>query len=250
MGLAVAALHAERVLQGHLIGLEAAEALPVDVGRRAAVKFMHSVRAGARDEHRVADRTPAVADADADRRVGADRDADHRVGQDRAAVEQRRDAAPVGAATDATDERDARAGDRVRAPDQLGLALGRSVGQQHQDLVLAVGDVADAGRGARARVARVVGGADGGHRERQPLAAERDHDDRVARRAVERDLARRRAADDRQPGRDLGDLAGQGARVVGPGGEDQQQLRRSVVGARAQRGERGLPAGRHRIRMG
>ena len=111
----------------HAAARSAAEPLAVDLGGRAAVELQDAVGRRAGDEHRLADRAPAVADADADRRVGADRDADDGVRQDGAAVDQRRAAAGAGGRRPA-DERDAGAGDGVGAADDL--AAGRRTGRR------------------------------------------------------------------------------------------------------------------------
>jgi hypothetical protein len=181
-----------------------------------------------------------VADADAQRGVGADGHADDGVAQDRAAVDERGAAAVLGVGAAAADERHAGAGHGVGAADDLGLADRRAVGEQEQDLVVAAGDVAGARGGAGAGVAGVLGGRDGGHREGQAGAAEREDDDRAGPGAGGVDLAGRRAADDGDAGRDVADLGGERVQLVAAGGEDEQE---PGVGARGQRRGRGLAAG-------
>ena len=100
----------------------------------------------------------------------------------------------------------------------------RAVGEEHEDAVRAVGDVADAGGDARPGLAG-LGAGDGRGAEGQALAAEREDDDGVGGRAGGVDLARRRAADEREARGDLGDRADEDRKVVGPAGEDEQQPR-------------------------
>ena len=101
--------------------------------------------------------------------------------------------------------------------------------------MLALGDVADAGRGARAGVARVGRGRHRRQRDAEAVAAEREHDDAVGSRSRAVDLAGRRAAGDGDVARDRGDRGSERGKVVGAGGEDEDEARVVVAGQRATR---------------
>jgi hypothetical protein len=146
----------------------------------------------------------------------------------------------------AADERDLGAEHRIRAAHDLLLIPGEAVGQQHQQPMRPLGVARRAERDLRPGLAQPARRALGrGGRDRETLAAEGEHDDARISRPVRRDLARGRAADQRNSGRPLRDSSDQLVQVVVVGAEDGQQLR---VVAR-ERGACGGRAGRAGIRL-
>ncbi len=135
--------------------LRCREATEVDVECGLVVERLDDAAAASRDEHRLAHAVPAMADADADGRVGADGSGDDRVVEDLVAVHLRC-ADHLQVVTRASpDQRHGRAEDAVRAAHDLLLVTGQPVGEQEEH---AVGGPTPAPDGKRRRWRRLRAG--------------------------------------------------------------------------------------------
>ena len=124
-------------------------------------------------------RSPAVADADPERRVGPERRRDDDALDQLAVVHLERPPQLEVVAGAAADERHAAAEDGVGAADDLLLVAGEAVGEQQQRRVLARLELGHGGRDLGAGVAQPAGPGGGGGAHAEAGAAEGDHDHAV-----------------------------------------------------------------------
>ena len=206
-------------------GVQAGE---VDVERGLAVQRIHAVVGALRYHHRLADATPAVADADPERAVRGNGRSHDAVRQHLRAVQLggRRHLEVVAGA--AADERDPGSGDGICATDDLLLVARQSIGEEEQHPVFALLDPREARRNVRATFAQPISVERSCRRgDGEAFTAERgDHDAEVGR-AGGRDLSCSRAADQRRAVGNVIDPGEQLLQVVGVGAEDDQQRGRS-----------------------
>src|SRR5215475_3872783 len=209
--------------------------IQVDIEGRLVIEHVKVVAAAGGHHEWLTLRLPSVADRKAERRITADACGDGSVLQD-LAVEDLPGRHHLHVVTGAaTDERDARTEDAVRAADHLLLVTEKRVSQNHNSIVWPVRQREQRRSDVLADLAGSLGhpaGAAGRHAE---IAAQRDHENPGAEYRPGTDLPGGSAANQGYIRGDLLDAVEQLAQVIAKRREDEQELRIRAGHGRASR---------------